>query len=207
MVCVQFGCGLSAPEDWHNYDASQLLRLQKIPILGKFAPSGPFGRFPENVRYGDIVKGLPFRSNTVDLLYCSHVLEHLSLGELRIALENAYAILKTGGVFRLVLPDLETKARNYINSNKINANSEFMRETLLGREERKINLISFLRSWIGGSTHLWMWDYKGLKFELEQAGFESIRRASFGDSKYGEFSQVEDISRWENELGLECRKL
>ena len=58
----------------------------------------------------------------------------------------------------------------------------------------------------GNSLHLWMWDYKSIKYELELAGFKDIRRATFGDSADRMFDTVEEKSRWENALGIECRK-
>ena len=63
--------------------------------------------FPSNVKYGDIIKGLPVEDNSCDGLYCSHTLEHLSLQDFRIALKNSYKILKKGGIFRVILPDIK----------------------------------------------------------------------------------------------------
>ena len=76
---VQFGCGLSAPKEWLNFDSSLTLRFEKIPLLGKLYSKNEF-RFPSNVLFGDIVKGLPkIMNNSCDGIYCSHILEHLSL--------------------------------------------------------------------------------------------------------------------------------
>lgn len=76
---IQFGCGLCAPPRWLSFDASPAMRLQKLPVIGNLVPSGPFGRYPKNVKYGDIVQGLPIPDESIELLYCSHVLEHISL--------------------------------------------------------------------------------------------------------------------------------
>lgn len=51
-----------------------------------------------------------------------------------------------------------------------------------------------------------MWDYKAIAAELEQAGFRDIRRAAFNDSQDVLFRDVEELSRWENCLGVECFK-
>jgi SAM-dependent methyltransferase len=203
---VQFGCGLCAPSKWRNFDTSPSLRLQKLPVVGQLVPAGEFGRFPQNVEYGNIVTGLPIADNSIELLYCSHVLEHLTLAELRLSLHNCYRYLQPGGVFRFVLPDLEYMAQQYVNSNKPDAAVKFMRVTLMGIENRQRSLLSFLREWLGGSHHLWMWDYKSLSHELSDVGFQNIRRAQFGDSDISEFSEVEDPQRWENELGIQCYK-
>ena len=34
---VQYGCGLSAPNEWINFDVSPTLRIQKIPIIGSLS--------------------------------------------------------------------------------------------------------------------------------------------------------------------------
>ena len=203
---VQFGCGLCAPSQWQNFDASPTLRLQKLPIVGGFVPAGEFGRFPQNVAHGDIVKGLHIADESVKLLYCSHVLEHLTLAELRQALQNCYRHLQPEGIFRFVLPDLEFMSAQYINSTDPDAALEFMRVSWMGIENRQRSLVDFLKEWLGGSHHLWMWDYKSLARELSAAGFQDIRRAQFGDSGIAKFSQIEDSQRWKNELGIQCRK-
>lgn len=206
MNKIQYGCGLSAPEGWTNYDSSLTLKLQKIPVFGRAVPAGPFGRFPSNVVVGDIVKGLPEKEESVDLVYCSHVLEHLTLGEFREALRNTYKILKPAGTFRFVLPDLEAKAKAYLQSDSPKAIHAFMNDTYLGKESRSTSLKGKLRDLFRNDQHLWMWDYKSMKEELVDAGFTEIRRAYFGDSGIQDFKEVEEKSRWENELGIECIK-
>ena len=203
---VQFGCGLCAPENWLNFDTSPMMRLQKLPVVGPLVPSGPFGRYPKTVRYGDITKGLPIPENSVELLYCSHVLEHLTLVELRQALVHCYRHLKPGGIFRLVVPDLATMAKTYVASSDPDAAHEFMRITYLGKEERSRSLAAFLKAWLSGNDHLWMYDYTSLSTELEKAGFHHIRRARYGDSGHAAFDPVEDPERWTLELGIQCQK-
>lgn len=203
---TQFGCGLCAPREWLNFDASPTMLLQHLPLAGGLVPSGPYGRFPNNVKYGNIVRGLPIPSNSVELLYCSHVLEHLCCNELRQALRNCHRILSPNGTFRLVVPDLEYYAKQYINSLSHDAACEFMRQTSLGKEDRSHSLIGLLRECFGGSQHLWMWDYKSLAFELNRAGFREIRRASIGDSGMQPFNHVEKPHRWQDALGIQCSK-
>ena len=110
--------------------------------------------FPANVRVGDIVKGLPVNNSKCDGVYCSHILEHLSLHDFRLALRNTYQILKNGGIFRCVLPDLEFAARTYIKSldNGDNlASLTFFENTLLGLEKRPRKLSEHLRAIWGDS--------------------------------------------------------
>lgn len=202
---VQYGCGWSAPRSWRNFDASPTLRFERLPLIGSMYTRNAM-RFPENVEYGDIVKGLPLDPESCDGVYCSHVLEHLPLDGFRAALRNTYAVLRPGGIFRLVLPDLEYIAKKYVSSPSHDAALAFMRETSLGHEERARSLKGFVAAWLGNSQHLWMWDYKSMERELDQAGFVDIRRASLGDSSDSMFGEVENEERWENSLGVECYK-
>ena len=203
---VQYGCGLNAPKTWRNFDASPSLRLQRLPVVGPLFAHFASPVFPENVEYGDIVKGLQIRAGSCSGLYCSHVLEHLSLRDFRVAIRNSRGLLKDGGIFRLVLPDLETIARAYLSSAAEDACSQFMETSLLGSVERTRGLVSFLRQWLGNSAHLWMWDFKGISAELGDAGFRGVRKAEFGDSDDKRFSEVEDPDRWKECLGVECLK-
>jgi len=51
-----------------------------------------------------------------------------------------------------------------------------------------------------------MWDFQSLARELEAAGFVGVRGAQFGDSPIRQFQDVEDKTRWDNCLGIECNK-
>ncbi len=202
---VQWGCGMSAPAGWINFDASPTLRFERIPILGRLYTKNPT-RFPENIRFGDIVRGLPVAPDSCQGMYCAHVLEHLSLEDARVALRNSRRYLKPGAVFRLVLPDLEQMARNYLSSPSAQAAHAFIRNTDLGRERRPRGLRALLISILGGSAHQWMWDYKSLEAELTDAGFRDIRRATWGDSEDPKFLEVEHDARFEGCVAVQCRK-
>jgi SAM-dependent methyltransferase len=202
---VQYGCGLSAPDAWLNFDASPTLRLQRMPAIGRLLTrGGPV--FPASIRYGDIVKGLPVAPASCIAIYCSHVLEHLALEDLRKALRNTHTYLRPGGTFRFVLPDLEHLAREYLASSATQPAMAFMEAAMLGQQRRARTPVSIAREWLGNSRHLWMWDFRSLEPELRQAGFTAIRRAQFGDWTDPRFRDVEDRSRWDNCLGVECQK-
>jgi SAM-dependent methyltransferase len=200
---VQYGCGWSAPREWRNFDASPTLRFERLPLLGRLYTRNTT-RFPDNVAYGDIVRGLPIAPESCAGVYCSHVLEHLALEDFRKAIRNSLRLLKRDGTFRLVLPDLEHEARTYLGNPAPDASLRFMRDTCLGEERRPRGLGGALAFWLGNSRHLWMWDFRSLSAELESAGFRNVRRATFGDSADPMFRFVEDRSRWQDSLGMEC---
>ncbi len=204
---LQYGCGWSAPAGWRNFDASPTLRFERLPIIGRLWTRNA-SRFPDNAEYGDIINGLPIPEASCNAVYCSHILEHLSLNDLRQALRNTCQLLKPGGCFRLVVPDLQQAIEQY--SNELQSNQaaiaaiNFMQNTDLGLVHRPRGLSGLFKQWLGNSLHLWMWDFDSLQAELQAAGFCQIRRAEFGDSSNPCFTEVEDDSRWQQALGIEC---
>jgi predicted SAM-dependent methyltransferase len=206
-VYVQFGCGICAPPRWLNFDAGPAFWLQcHLSFLKPILIKRGFPDYPANIRYGDVIKGLPVAPRSATAVYSSHVLEHLSLNEFRQALRNVHAYLVPGGTFRAVQPDLEWLAKRYIDCLDSEAASRFMRESALGLEEQKAGVAGMLKQLFGRSAHLWMWDYKNMVRELAAVGFTEIRRAQFRDNPDPIFHDVEEPSRWENCLGVECRK-
>lgn len=204
---IQYGSGNSCPENWINFDSSPALKLQRLPLLSGLFKSTMKFTFPNGTKYGNIVTGLPVVANCADLLYCSHVLEHLTLNDFRIALKNSHTILKNGGTFRIVLPDLRYSINRYIkNTGSPEASILFMEETLLGKKSKPKTIRGVLSSLFGGAAHLWMWDKEGIINELKVAGFTEIRECRFNDSKYIAFKDVENESRFNGAIALECTK-
>jgi SAM-dependent methyltransferase len=212
-VYVQYGCGASSPPGWLNFDASPTLRLQCLPGVGRLFRNGV--RFPDGARYGDICKGLPLADGAADGIYASHVLEHLSLADFTIAVRNTFRLLKPGGLFRLVVPDLAGRARLYLqrlDRADAQANSSFMRSAGLGAERRGQGITDLARAIFGNTAHRWMWDETSLTAALREAGFIDIRRCRFNDCADPAFRAVEDASRFFDpvegiaECAIEARK-
>ena len=189
----------------------QLRRIAQVALRASPADRGRLytrnaRRFPDNVEIADIVKGLPVAGQSFDGICCSHVLEHLALEEFRIAVRNTYRMLKPGGLFRLVVPDLECLVNRYTADSSDGAALRLLRSTGLGMETRDRGFRQLPVALYGNSRHLWMWDFKAIRNELQQAGFIDVRRARFGDSPDAAFCQVEERGRWEDCLGVECRR-
>lgn len=211
---IQYGCGTSCPPGWLNFDASPTLRLQQLPVIGKAFRRGEVV-FPEEVRYGDIIKGLPVADGSADGVYASHVLEHLSRTDFWVALHNTWRLLKSNGIFRLVVPDLEQRARKYVvklDAGNVEASSWLMQTTSLGADSRKRGFTALARAMFGNSAHLWMWDEKSMAGALEKVGFVDIRRCRFNDCRDRNFCLVEEFDRFNDQLenieecAIEARK-
>lgn len=203
---LQIGAGLDGPQSWMNVDASPTLRLQRLPIIGRLMQRVLSPRFSPSVVYGDVVQGLKLHDGSARVVYSSHLLEHLALEDLKLALREVHRVLTPGGVFRSVLPDLGCDVQRYLQTDAEDRASQFMRSTLLGLERRERGLPHALRSWLGNSQHLWMWDYRSMAHRLSQAGFTEVRLARHGDSSDPVFAEVERVERWDDAFGFECRK-
>lgn len=214
---VQYGAGNQAVQGWLNFDASPTLRIQKMPLIGRLFRTKLHCIFDDDVLYGDIIKGLPIKSNSVDGLFCSHVLEHLSYTDCFLALNNSFEYLKPGGLFRLIVPDLEYYINRYRilltshnHDERASAAIEFCKGTCFGMEGSRSTLSKRLIHIFSNSAHLWMWDYLSLTKALSDHGFINIQKFQYGDCADEMFLRPERLHQFgDNELyglALECTK-
>jgi predicted SAM-dependent methyltransferase len=93
-VMLNLGCGKNFHKDWINIDIKS---------------SGP------DVIAHNLFSGIPYDNNSVDVVYHSHVLEHMHKQFAPDFLKECFRVLKKGGIIRVVIPDLERIVREYIN--------------------------------------------------------------------------------------------
>ncbi|MGW8247532.1 MAG: class I SAM-dependent methyltransferase [Acidiferrobacterales bacterium] len=62
----------------------------------------------------DIRRALPFENDSFDVVYHSHVLEHLPKDSASIFLRECHRVLRSGGILRVVVPDLRDIAKQYL---------------------------------------------------------------------------------------------
>jgi hypothetical protein len=209
---VQYGCGLCAPEAWLNFDASPRLWLERTPIARTLIRKTTGLLFPANVLKGNIVAGLPVRDGNAAAVYSSHCIEHLARSDTPRALSNTFRMLVDGGIFRLIVPDLQWRAENYLGAVKDGsmAADQFLDACHLRRRARSKTWLELVNEHYRNSEHLWMYDFPTLKYLLEQAGFSRVRRCEFGDAADPMFALVENFDRFvdhgHRELAVEAIK-
>jgi SAM-dependent methyltransferase len=62
----------------------------------------------------DVSAGIPFPEASFEACYCSHMLEHLARTEVARVVSEMYRVLRPGGTIRVVVPDLQTLAQEYL---------------------------------------------------------------------------------------------
>jgi Methyltransferase domain len=62
----------------------------------------------------DLTKPLPFHDGQFEVVYSSHLLEHLSQNDAERLIAECFRILRPDGIMRLVVPDFELLACRYI---------------------------------------------------------------------------------------------
>lgn len=90
---LNIGCGFTYHKDMVNVD---------------FVSTG------KDVMAHNLLKGVPFPDNSFEAVYHSHVLEHFLKKDGENLIMECYRVLKTNGICRIAVPDLEQIARNYI---------------------------------------------------------------------------------------------
>ena len=152
-----------------------------------------------------------------DVVFCSHVFEHIPHTKLPLVLSEINRVLKPGGVLRLLTPDLKKIAKAYINNDE-----DFFREakeedpslrTDLGFGGMMMNFIVSpgqdtilvdrnISEFISGYAHVYSYDLNMLEVMLAKLGFNNILQKGFCDSPIEEFLEplhVESLSPvWEN---------
>lgn len=93
MKYLNLGCGQHYHPDWLNID---------------LVSTGP------GVRAHDLSRGIPLPDASCDVVYHSHVLEHLRRPDALRFLRECHRVLKPGGVLRVAVPNLEVICRLYL---------------------------------------------------------------------------------------------
>jgi predicted SAM-dependent methyltransferase len=179
-IKVNFGCGRAPTEGWLNFDNSPAIKLAKSPFKYKFVKAlGLLNEqqienikwnFEYNIQFADATKSIPLQTASVDCIYTSHMVEHLSQKGIRSFLKEVKRVLKVGGVVRIMVPDLRIAVDDYLESNNADA---FMRGILVQAPEintlkQKIKLFI-----LGYRHHQWMYDGASLSKLLLEMGFSS----------------------------------
>ncbi len=209
---INIGCGPTGQiKGFDNLDNSPSVLLSKMPFIKPILYK--IGLIAEHhykadwscVIQCDVSKGLPYKDKSVDKIYSSHFLEHIPQDKAIRVLKECYRVLKTGGIMRLVVPDLFFYAKQYIEQ------TQTLLEHSILPDDRSIH-DTFLKSMYGaylnkkrsGAEHCYMYDLPTLVSILNEIGFQNIWKCEFKEGVDKELASYD--SRPNDSLHLEVRK-
>lgn len=213
ILRCNIGCGQTPTAGWRNFDNSASLLLARVPFLpwilcrtGLIAESQyAFIQFARTQRleYADAVKGLPLASGAVEVIYSSHMFEHLDRDEASAFLDEAKRVLRPGGIIRLVVPDIAKQVDKYIESKDADA---FLASTHLTRLRPK-TVVDHLRTLIVGTRHhQWMYDGDSLSKLLSSKGFRNVRIQTPGETMISNPGFLDLFERADESVYLEANR-
>jgi len=146
----------------------------------------------------DVRRGLPFKNNSINIIYSEHFVEHLSLEEGTSFVRECFRCLKTGGVMRIATPDLDFIVDKYSTNWKNQEWLSWPEHQTITTKCRMINIA--FRSW----GHRYLYNEEDLKKQLKKNGFKRIRRCNWNESDYRELCNLE--TRSDSKLIIEALK-
>ncbi|MEW6326651.1 MAG: methyltransferase domain-containing protein [Thermodesulfobacteriota bacterium] len=197
---LNLGCGPVQPEGWINIDgsnraylASRLNWLDNILVKMGIIPQTEFNK---QIKYHDLLKGLPYPDNSVACIYAGELWEHFEYQDAFKLTKDCYRVLKPNGVLRVCVPDgprfwgkyLQiyqeelSKPRNARNAQRLRDHVHMFFKDIA---TRKIYLGSM------GHTHKWNFDEIQLIEMFELNGFSNVERMIFHKSRIPEIHKVE----------------
>ena len=143
----------------------------------------------------DLTKPLPYADNSVDFAFSEHFLEHITRPQGLKFLLEVKRVLKPGGVFRIVVPDLKLLCQNYVKGDFSGIPGCWEPKT----PAQMIN--EGMREW----GHQFLYDSPELLLLATEAGYSSARFEGYTQSRYPELQNLE-LRPFNGELILEVTK-
>lgn len=240
LIALNLGCGSRTSSRCVNIDWSVMLRLHTSPIGRRIAPAllknerwETYSSMAGDLVSHDLRRGIPYDQQSVDIVYHSHVMEHIDREAIPGFLAEVRRVLRPGGVQRIVVPDFEYRVRRYVASlNSVDQGSadpadhdeyvselieQSVRREAAGTAHQRRGRRSLENLLLGdarkrGETHQWMWDRVNITVELTNAGFEDVSILDFKTSSiedwagYGLDNEPDGREYKPGSLYVECRR-
>ncbi len=176
---INIGCGQTPTKGWRNYDKSWSIRLAKKPLIAFILRKSGFLSEPqqqfisfakkENILWANAIKKIPEKNASVDVLYSSHMIEHIEKDDVGKFFKEARRILKSGGAIRIAVPNINYHVENYLKDGDAD---KLIESTHLTRKSPKTIISKIKYFIIGDRNHQWMYDGNSLCQLLSSSGFQ-----------------------------------
>jgi SAM-dependent methyltransferase len=212
-IRVNVGCGSTPTYGWVNLDNSVSVRLGRLVPLVEWL--GRIGAMDEDhlklakaaklagITWANAARRIPLPDGSADVIYASHIVEHLDLDDARAFLGEAWRVLRPSGILRLVVPDLSLFVDRY----RETGDADAFVSSLLFSQRRPRSLVERLRlAVIGFRGHRWMYDGPSLVRLLTQCGFIKPVILAAGETTIREPGTLDLSERAEESLYVEAQR-
>jgi len=138
--------------------------------------------------YLDITKKLPFKSNSIDLVYSHHVIEHITLAQFKDLIAELYRVMKPGAWAHIVTPDLKKIVHVYSRPEEHEDLIEYYckDDSLIG-PAHYVNVAMRQEQ-----EHLYIYDFTLLQTLFQNVGFREMVSCEYGESRVDELKGIDD---------------
>ena len=158
---LHLGCGPHVKQGWHNID-------------GIVAPG---------IVSWDLSSGLScVDSDTIDLMFTEHFIEHIKRDEAVRLLADCYRALRKGGVIRVSTPCLGVMVKDYARGHLVSMPQYGWTPATLCQAFNE-----GMRSW----GHQFVYDAPELELVFKEAGFVHVQRVPHGESAIPDLCGIE----------------
>ncbi|RZL03858.1 MAG: methyltransferase domain-containing protein [Rubrivivax sp.] len=126
---------------------------------------------------GDVCDLSQFADNSIDELYASHVLEHISQAKVGPTLKGLHRVLKPGGRLLISVPDLDVLCHAMLNPNLTPDNKFHVMRMIFGGQVDDFDY------------HYFGWNWTFLTSFLKGAGFSTMEKVE----GFGIFTDTSDF--------------
>ena len=153
MIKINMGCGWrNFGKDWVHIDGGDY----------------------EHIDYHDVTKLDQFETNSVDLIYASHLIEYFDRVEVMELLSEWRRVLKKDGILRIAVPNFSELSKLYVQKKVPLKN---VLGPLYGRMKMTDDTI----------FHKTTYDFNDLQTVLESAGFKNVKLYDWRNTEHAQF--------------------
>lgn len=185
MIKLQIGAFDTPIDGWYNTDVTPHIFLSRIPLLATLLHT--FGvmndiRYRQHsggifrqIHYLNVLKKFPFRDDSIDAVYSSHMLYNFTQIQALHCLKEVHRILAPNGIVRIAVIDLDELVRQY------------------DPQKPELFLEPIYQPAIRGVKNKMRWSYNEVSLSalMKQAGFQDIARRKFREGKCPDIERVD----------------
>lgn len=209
---LNVGCGATPTPGWTNLDNSWTVRAaHNVALRTVFRLAGLMQGKEEylravhahDIRWADATREIPAADASVDVVYSSHMVEHLTRSEAQKFFAEALRVLSPGGTLRVAVPDLDYHVDLYREHGDANRFVEGLHMASQRPESTRAKLKQLL---VGERQHHWMYNGVTLTQELAAAGFADVKAVPAGSTGILEPGQLDLAERAPESVFVEAVK-